>query len=85
MNLQDFDFALPERLIAQQPPARRDGSKMMLVDRARGRWEHRSFTELPEILGPGDFLVVNTSRVFPARLRARRRVPNGHGRSTAGC
>jgi S-adenosylmethionine:tRNA ribosyltransferase-isomerase len=72
VNLDLFDFDLPERLIAQEPLVERDHSRMMLVDRQTGRREHRRFTELPDILGARDFLVLNTSRVFPARLRARR-------------
>jgi S-adenosylmethionine:tRNA ribosyltransferase-isomerase len=70
MKLRDFDFTLPERLIAQHPAPVRDRSRMMVVWRKSGRREHRSFWELPDILGPGDFLVINTTRVFPARLRA---------------
>jgi S-adenosylmethionine:tRNA ribosyltransferase-isomerase len=72
MNLNDFDFTLPERLIAQTPSAERDQSRMMVVWRKTGKVEHLRFRELPEILGPDHFLVINNTRVFPARLRARR-------------
>jgi len=72
MNLSDFDFELPEHLIAQSPAPERDGSKMMVVWRETGRREHRFFRDLPELLGPEHFLVVNNTRVFPARLRGAR-------------
>jgi S-adenosylmethionine:tRNA ribosyltransferase-isomerase len=72
MNLSDFDFELPERLIAQAPAPERDSSKMMVVWRKTGRSEHRVFRELPDILNSEHFLVINNTRVFPARLRANR-------------
>ena len=72
MKLSDFDFVLPENLIAQSPAAERDGSKMMVVWKENGKREHRIFRDLPEMLGPDNFLVVNNTRVFPARLWASR-------------
>jgi S-adenosylmethionine:tRNA ribosyltransferase-isomerase len=72
MKLRDFDFVLPEHLIAQSPAAERDGSKMMVIWRQSGKREHRIFRDLPDVLGPGYFIVVNNTRVFPARLRACR-------------
>ncbi len=72
MKLSDFDFALPEHLIAQHPAPERDQSRMMVVWRKDGRREHRRFRELPDILQPDHFLVVNNTRVVSARLRARR-------------
>lgn len=72
MNLADFDFHLPEGLIAQEPLADRAASRMLVVHRQEGRWEDRQFREFPEFLGPGDCLVLNDSRVFPARLFGRR-------------
>ena len=72
MKLSDFDFTLPERLIAQHPAPERDSSKMMVIWRNTGKREHHSFRDLPEILGPEHFLVINNTRVFPARLRASR-------------
>jgi S-adenosylmethionine:tRNA ribosyltransferase-isomerase len=72
MNLNDFDFDLPERLIAQTPVLERDGSKMMVVWRNTGKREHHVFRDLPEILTSEHFLVINNTRVFPARLRASR-------------
>jgi S-adenosylmethionine:tRNA ribosyltransferase-isomerase len=68
MKLSDFDYRLPPRLIAQHPPARRGDSRLMVLNRARASWEHRSFLHLPEYLKAGDALVVNDTKVFPARL-----------------
>jgi S-adenosylmethionine:tRNA ribosyltransferase-isomerase len=68
MRLSDFDFELPEQLIAQEPPAERDGARMLVVDRAAGRFENRFFKELPAFLRAGDCLVLNDSRVLPSRL-----------------
>ena len=72
MDLAEFDYALPEELIAQAPLADRAASRMLVIDRARGAWEDRQFRELPAFLGPGDCLVLNDSRVFPARLFGHR-------------
>lgn len=68
MTLSDFDYHLPPELIAQQPPATRDGARMLVVHRTSGTWEDRNFTDLPEYLQPGDCLVLNQSRVIPSRL-----------------
>jgi S-adenosylmethionine:tRNA ribosyltransferase-isomerase len=72
LRVSDFDFDLPEELIAQQPPAERGASRMLVVDRATGVLRDSSFAEFPEVLRPGDLLVLNDSRVIPARLYARR-------------
>jgi S-adenosylmethionine:tRNA ribosyltransferase-isomerase len=72
MKLSDYDFTLPENLIAQHPAPERDQSRMMVVWRKSGKREHRRFRDLPDILGPEHFLVINNTRVFPARLRASR-------------
>lgn len=72
MKLSDFDFDIPERLIAQHPLQERDQSRLMVVRRGERCWEHRLFRELPEILTAEHLLVMNNSRVFPARLRANR-------------
>jgi S-adenosylmethionine:tRNA ribosyltransferase-isomerase len=72
MTLDDFDYCLPEELIAQEPAAVRDQSRMMVVHRAAGTCDLHSFTDLPDYLGPGDAVVVNDSRVFPARLIGRK-------------
>ncbi len=72
MLVSDFDFPLPPDLIAQHPPAVRGTSRMLQVDRRSGQWHDRTFTDLPSILGPGDLLVLNDTRVLPARLFATR-------------
>ncbi|MCX6628976.1 MAG: tRNA preQ1(34) S-adenosylmethionine ribosyltransferase-isomerase QueA [Candidatus Solibacter sp.] len=72
MQLADFDYHLPEECIAQEALADRAASRMLVVHRREGRWEDRVFRDLPEYLHPGDCLVVNDSRVFPARLFGHR-------------
>ncbi len=72
VKLSEFDFALPKRLIAQHPLPERDQSRMMVVRRQDRRWEHRSFRDLPEVLDSDSFLVLNNTKVFPARFRAHR-------------
>ena len=72
MNLSQFDYELPEELIAQQPPEARDGARMLVLHRATERWENRLFRDLPDYLSAGDCLVVNDSRVIPSRLVGRR-------------
>lgn len=72
MDVAEFDYELPEELIAQEALADRAASRMLVVDRAAQRWEDRMFRELPSMLGEGDCLVLNDSRVFPARLFGRR-------------
>lgn len=72
MHLSDFDYALPPDLIAQHPVEPRDAARLLVVDRATGRLEHRIFRDLPEYLRPDDVLVINDTRVIPARLRARK-------------
>jgi len=68
MKKTDFDFYLPEELIAQTPLEKRDASRLLVLDNATGALEHRHFYELPEFLNEGDCLVLNNSRVLPARL-----------------
>jgi S-adenosylmethionine:tRNA ribosyltransferase-isomerase len=72
LRVSDFDFELPEELIAQQPPAVRGASRMLRVDRASGAVADASFSDFPSLLEPGDLLVLNDSRVIPARLYAQR-------------
>ena len=72
MKTSDFYYELPEELIAQTPLERRDSSRLMVLDKVTGKTEHRRFFELPELLRPGDCLVLNDSRVLPARLIGRR-------------
>lgn len=72
MQLKDFDFVLPEELIAQQPAARRDASRLMCLDRSAKRIECRQFSDLAEYFRAGDLLVLNDTRVIPARLLGRK-------------
>jgi S-adenosylmethionine:tRNA ribosyltransferase-isomerase len=72
VQLSEFDFELPQNLIAQMPAARRDEARMMVVRRDTGRCEHLLFRDLPQVIGREHFLVMNNTRVFPARLRACR-------------
>lgn len=67
-DIKDFDYELPEELIAQHPADRRDNSRLMVLDRKNGVTEHRRFHNLPRLLKPSDVLVVNDTRVVPARL-----------------
>lgn len=67
-----FDFNLPPELIAQHPSERRDESRLLVVHRKEKRWEHRTFSELPEWLRAGDILFRNNAAVIPARLHAKR-------------
>jgi S-adenosylmethionine:tRNA ribosyltransferase-isomerase len=76
VNVTEFDFSLPENLIAQEPPAERGGSRLMTLDRTTGATAHQHFGDLPRLLHPGDLLVVNDTRVFPARLIGQR-LPGG--------
>ncbi len=77
MLTSDFDYELPPELIAQEPPSERGTSRMMVLRRAGGRLEHRNVADLPEYLKDGDLLILNDTRVFPARVQ-------GVWRDTAG-
>ncbi|RIK47060.1 MAG: tRNA preQ1(34) S-adenosylmethionine ribosyltransferase-isomerase QueA [Chloroflexi bacterium] len=72
LSLERFDYDLPPDLIAQTPVEPRDASRLLLVDRARAALEDRHFSDLPDLLNPGDTLVLNDTRVLPARLRGMR-------------
>ncbi len=72
MHIDEFDYPLPPELIAQQPLPERDASRLLVLDRRTGALQHCTFRDLPELLTPGDLLVVNRSRVLPARLLGRR-------------
>lgn len=72
MKTSDFYFDLPEELIAQTPLEKRDSSRLLCLDKVSGEIQHRVFSELPELLQPGDCLVMNDSRVLPARLLGAR-------------
>lgn len=76
MKTSDFYYDLPQELIAQTPLERRDGSRLLTLDKVTGAWEHRHFYDLPEYLHPGDCLILNDSRVLPARLLGQR-LPGG--------
>jgi S-adenosylmethionine:tRNA ribosyltransferase-isomerase len=72
MKSRDFDYLLPPELIAQAPAPSRDGSRLMVVPRAGGPVQHQTFVDLPRHLRPGDLLVLNDTRVVPARLMLTR-------------
>ena len=72
MKAADFDYDLPLELIAQEPAERRDGARMMVLDRAARAIEHRMFADLPDYLRSGDLLVANDTRVIPARVFGRK-------------
>jgi len=76
-ELARFDYDLPRNLIAQCPLPRRSDARLMVVDRADGSLAHRSVRDLPELLRPGDCLVINDTRVLPARLMGRRSQTGG--------
>ncbi len=76
MDVSDFDFELPSELIAQEPPAVRGTSRLLVLQCASGRIEHAAFARLGDYLRAGDLLVLNNTKVFPARLLGRR-VPSG--------
>ena len=89
MNTNDFDFDLPEELIAQTPLEKRDASKLLILDRKTGQFQDRHFDAILDELEPGDALVMNNTRVLPARLHGVKRlkvgatVSFGDGRLTA--
>lgn len=72
MHISEFDYELPPELIAQEPLAERDRSRMLVVNRGEGAWQDRLFTDLPDFLRAGDVVVINNTRVFPARLLGHR-------------
>ena len=77
MQTSDFDFDLPDALIAQQPVEPRDQSRLMVVRRDSKTWEHRVFGDLPDLLNSGDILVRNNTQVVPARLLGQRESTGG--------
>ena len=72
MKISDFDYPLPPELIAQYPSEQRDQSRLMVVDRAAQSFEHHRFQDLPRFLSPNDLLILNNTRVIPARMYAHR-------------
>jgi S-adenosylmethionine:tRNA ribosyltransferase-isomerase len=83
LRVDDFDFELPPELIAQQAPAERGQSRMLVVDRATGALSDLAFADLPSLLKPGDLIVLNESRVIPARLYAQRTTVRDRQQPTA--
>ena len=77
MRADFFDYDLPPELIAQEPCAERDRSRLLVVRRSTQSIEHRIFEDLPELLNPGDLLVLNDTRVVPARLVGKRASSGG--------
>src|SRR5512138_2569636 len=69
MQTADFDYELPPELIAQQPAPQRDASRLLVLHRHSGKIEHRTFRDIVDYMHPDDLLVLNNSRVIPARLR----------------
>ena len=68
MKITDFDYNLPEELIAQKPADKRDSSRLLVVHRDSGKFEHKHFYDIINYLNPGDWMVLNNSKVLPARL-----------------
>ena len=88
MRIEEFDFTFPSSLIAQYPSSQRGDSRLMVLHRSRGEIEHRAFQDIGEYLQPGDLLVMNNTRVLPARLIGKREtggtceillIPSHHG------
>lgn len=77
VDISDFDYELPEELIAQYPLERRDAARMMVLDRRAEGWRDSQFAELPSYVRAGDVVVVNNTRVFPARLTGERERTGG--------
>ncbi len=76
-RLSAYDYPLPEELIAHVPAERRDGSRLLVLDRESGGIQHRQFRDLPDLLEPGDLLVLNDTRVLPAKLVGQRSTTGG--------
>src|SRR5580704_5215931 len=81
-RVSDFDFHLPPELIAQQPPDVRGASRMLVLNRATGSLQDSNFSQIGDLLQPGDLLVLNDSRVIPARLYAHRTLVRDRERPT---
>jgi S-adenosylmethionine:tRNA ribosyltransferase-isomerase len=77
LKTSDFDYALPREQVAQHPTNRRDGSRLMVLDRERGLIKHRRFSDIVDYVQSGDVLVANDSRVFPARLYGAKSASGG--------
>mgnify|MGYP002624249330 CR=1 FL=1 len=77
MKLDEFDYDLPEELIAQSPAEKRDQSRLLFVDRGADSFHHHHFVDLPTLLAPGDLLIMNDTKVIPARLYGKRETTGG--------
>ena len=77
MNLSDFDYNLPEHLIAQTPLEHRDSSRLLVMGRHSGNIEHRHFYDIADYLRAGDVLILNDSKVIPARIYGKRQCSGG--------
>src|ERR1043165_7689458 len=77
MRISDFDYELPSELIAQTPLEQRDASRMLVLDRSQQSWTDANFRDFIQYLRPNDVVVVNNSRVIPARLLGRREESGG--------
>jgi len=78
MHINDFDYYLPEELIAQQPTEQRDASRLLVVHRKTDELEHKHFYDIVDYLNPGDCLVMNNSKVIPARLYGTKKSTGAH-------
>jgi S-adenosylmethionine:tRNA ribosyltransferase-isomerase len=85
IKTSDFGFDLPPELIAQTPVERRDHSRLLTLNRQTGQTGHLRFYDLPALLRKGDCLVLNDSRVLPARLIGQRMPSGGYGGGAACC
>jgi S-adenosylmethionine:tRNA ribosyltransferase-isomerase len=72
VKIDAFDYSLPPDAIAQEPLPQRDAARLLVLDRSREDLQHRTFRDLPDLLAPGDLVVLNRTRVFPARLKGQR-------------
>ena len=77
MNLEDYDYNLPIGMIAQKPAETRDKARLMVLDIGRNSIIHRVFTDLPDFLSQDDLLVINNTKVFPARLIGKKEITGG--------
>jgi S-adenosylmethionine:tRNA ribosyltransferase-isomerase len=84
MDIREFDFELPPELIAQEPLPERDSSRMLVVNRIDGTWRDSSFAEFPIYFNKGDIIVLNNTRVFPARLIGHRILKDKSGERRGG-
>ena len=85
LKTSDFSFELPEELIAQHPTERRDDARLMVLDRKTGVISHRIFRDITDYLRPGDVLVVNDSKVIPARIYGKKIREDGTEGADAEC